>query len=240
MSRHPSSPMISMSARPRRSQRLPSQAEADGAPRAVAAVPSRLSVLLVADGTGSRQGGDVVLEGAAQRLLRAQSREGKMQDRLAHLPPQTLSLMGAAEPRSCLDRADRAEVLSSQVLHADGTPVHEDATGERPVVRATSWPCAATSTAPRPGPAAAARRRSTERRRAWTPGRGSPRRRAPPRRRARPRGAGAAPAVACGRQGRTGARTRAAPPLSLLSPRVGTRRTRHAGRRTPHRGWPSA
>ena len=117
--------MISMSERRRALPGVPSQAEADGAPRAVAAVPSRLSIFLVPDRTRRREGGHIVLEGTAQRLLRPQPGEGQVQDRLAHLPPQTLTLVRQAEPRPRLDGSDGAEVLGLDALHAHGLAVHE-------------------------------------------------------------------------------------------------------------------
>jgi hypothetical protein len=123
-----------MSGRRRCSQVGRSQTETDGARRPVTTVPSGLSVLLVAHRARGGQGGHVVLEGATQRLLRAQAGEGQMEDRLPHLAAYSLSLMGPAEPGTRLDRAHGAEVLCSQILHSDKSPVDEDAAGERPVI----------------------------------------------------------------------------------------------------------
>src|SRR5580704_5127890 len=65
-----------------------SQAEADRAPRAIAPVPSGLPVFLVPDRTRGGEGGHIVLEGTAERLLRPEPGKGQVQDGLAHLPPQ--------------------------------------------------------------------------------------------------------------------------------------------------------
>ena len=83
----------------------PTQTEADGATPTRPGAASRLAVLLVPDGTRRGDGGCVVLEGTAQRLLRPQAGEGQMEDGLSHFTSDPLPLVGPAEPGARLDRA---------------------------------------------------------------------------------------------------------------------------------------
>ena len=74
------------------------------------------------------------MEGARQRVLRAEPDEGEVQHGRPHLLADAATLVGEPQPRARGDLAQRGEVVGRRALLADDGAVDDDREGQVPVL----------------------------------------------------------------------------------------------------------